>query len=88
MSKEHIWLLLLNLDALTENFIQVKCDQLFSNLCLHFCLQVSRKDPHDGLGGKPVLGTLLVVSLWHVFKHNMASLVNVVDDLSGVGLII
>merc|ERR1711988_195008 len=45
-----------------------------------------RQDSHEGLGGKPVLGSLLVVSLGHVTEHGVGGLVDVVDDLSEVGL--
>merc|ERR1711988_1907191 len=45
-----------------------------------------RQDSHEGLGGKPVLGSLLVVSLGHVTEHGVGGLVDVVDDLSKVGL--
>merc|ERR1719195_907643 len=69
-----------------KDVIKVKSDGLFLNKSLNLSLQISRQDSHEGLGGKPVLGSLLVVSLGHVTEHGVGGLVDVVDDLSKVGL--
>merc|ERR1712066_204521 len=45
-----------------------------------------REGSHDGLGGEPVLGPLLVVSLGHVTKHHVSGLVDVMDDFAEVTL--
>ena len=72
--------------ALTKDVIKVKSDGLFLNKSLNLSLQISRQDSHEGLGGKPVLGSLLVVSLGHVTEHGVGGLVDVVDDLAKIGL--
>merc|ERR1719195_685388 len=69
-----------------KDVIKVKSDGLFLNKSLNLSLQISRQDSHEGLGGKPVLGSLLVVSLGHVTEHGVGGLVDIVDDLSKVGL--
>merc|ERR1712003_317755 len=61
-------------------------DSVLLNKSLDLSLKISRQDSHQGLGGKPVLGSLLVVTLGHVSKHGVGSLVDVVDDLAKVGL--
>merc|ERR1719213_702239 len=38
------------------------------------------------LGGEPVLGSLLVVTLGHVSEHGVGGLVDVMDDLAKIGL--
>merc|ERR1711887_284455 len=82
-----VWLLLrLTPGALAKDLVQVKGDGLLLDQPLHLSLLVCGQDPHQGLGCKPVLGTLLVVTLRHVGEHNMSCLVDVVDDLSKVGL--
>merc|ERR1719483_530187 len=53
---------------------------------LNLCLLSSWQDPHQGLGSKPVLCPLLVISLGHVTKHEVSSLINVMDDLAKVAL--
>merc|ERR1712154_207069 len=57
-----------------------------SNQTFHVSLHISGQDPHEGLGGKPVLGPLLVVALRHVGEHLVGGLVDVVDDLAEVSL--
>merc|ERR1719411_2246035 len=56
------------------------------NQSFDFSFKISRQDSHEGLGGEPVLGSLLVVSLGHVGEHGVGGLVDVVDDLAKVGL--
>merc|ERR1712073_270280 len=56
------------------------------NQGFNFSFKISRQDSHESLGGKPVLGSLLVVSLGHVTEHGVGRLVDVVDDLAKVGL--
>ena len=56
------------------------------NETFHLGPDSSGEDPHEGLGGEPVLGALLVVSLGHVGEHLVGGLVDVMDDLTKVGL--
>merc|ERR1719411_2435258 len=56
------------------------------NQSFDFSFKISRQDSHESLGGEPVLGSLLVVSLGHVGEHGVGGLVDVVDDLAEVGL--
>ena len=80
--------LLLRLDpgAGTEDLIQVQGHAAFLNQTLNLLLVGLGEDPHQGLGGEPVLCSLLVISLGHVIEHEMSGLVDVVDDLSEVTL--
>ena len=72
--------------ALTQDLIEVQSDLTLLNQTLHFLLVTLREDPHQGLGGKPVLGSLLVVTLGHVIEHKMSCLVNVMNDLAKIAL--
>merc|ERR1719322_2065628 len=72
--------------ALTKDVIKVKGDGLFFDKSLNFSFKISRQDPHECLGSKSVLGSLLVISLWHVTEHGVSSLVDVMDDFAKVGL--
>ena len=72
--------------ALTKDVIKVKSDRLLLNQSFNFSFKISRQDSHKSLGSKSVLGSLLVVSLWHVTEHGVGSLVDVMDDLSKVSL--
>ena len=72
--------------ALTQDVVEVQGDGLFLNQSFDFSFKISRQDSHEGLGGEPVLGSLLVVSLGHVGEHGVGGLVDVVDDLAKVGL--
>ena len=72
--------------ALTQDVVQVKGDVALLNSSLHLLGELGGKNSHESLGGKPVLCSLLVISLRHIVKHKMSSLVDVVDDLSEVGL--
>merc|ERR1711923_182110 len=72
--------------TLTKDVVQVQGDGLFLNQGFNFSFKISRQDSHQGLGGKPVLGSLLVVSLRHIGEHGVGCLVDVVDDLAQVGL--
>merc|ERR1719290_349109 len=72
--------------ALAKNLVEVHGHLVLGNQALHLGLYSRWKDPHDGLGGEPVFGPLLVVSLWHVTKHHVSSLVDVMDDLAEVAL--
>merc|ERR1711990_603582 len=84
----HLFMLtfLLTPGALTQDVVEVQGDRLFVNETLHLSFKISRQDSHEGLGGEPVLGSLLVVSLRHVGEHGVGGLVDVVDDLAQVGL--
>merc|ERR1711997_287975 len=77
---------LLTPGALTQDVVEVQGDGLFLNQSFDFSFKISRQDSHESLGGKPVLGSLLVVSLGHVGEHGVGGLVDVVDDLAKVGL--
>ena len=72
--------------ALTQDVVKVQSDGLLLNQGFNFSFKISRQDSHQGLGGKPILGPLLVVSLRHIGEHGVGSLVDVVDDLAEVGL--
>merc|ERR1719228_759568 len=88
------WVIPLTLDveldggpgALAQNFIEVKSDGLLLNQALHLGLLLGRQNPHQSLGGKPVLGTLLMVALGHIGEHDVGGLVDVMDDLAKVAL--
>jgi len=72
--------------ALAQDVVQVQGDVTLLNQTLNLLLVGIGQDPHQGLGGEPVLGTLLVVTLGHVGEHLVGGLVDVVDDLAKVGL--
>merc|ERR1719210_2105477 len=72
--------------TLTKDIIKVKGDGLFFNKSLNFSFKISRQDPHECLGSKSVLSSLLVISLWHVTEHGVSSLVDVMDNLAKIGL--
>ena len=61
--------------ALTQDVVEVEGDGLLVNETLHLSFKISRQDSHEGLGGEPVLGSLLVVSLRHVREHGVGGLV-------------
>ena len=69
-----------------EDLVQVEGHGALLNQSLHLGPLGGRQDPHQSLGGKPVLGPLLVVSLGHVVEHEVSGLVDVVDDLAEVSL--
>ena len=48
--------------ALSQDFVQVQGHGLAGDQTLDLLLQLVGKDPHQGLGSKPVLGPLLVVA--------------------------
>ena len=54
--------------ALAQNLVQVQRHRLVGNQTLHLGLQGGRQHAHQGLGGKPVLGALLVVTLGQVLE--------------------
>jgi len=70
--------------ALSQNFVQVQSHGFLVDQAFNFALQVIGEDPHQGLGSEPVLGTLFVVALWHVFEKVVAGQVDVVNDLAQV----
>merc|ERR1719221_2333309 len=72
--------------ALTQDVVEVQGDRLLLDKPLHLAQQFLWQQPHQGLGGESVLGTLLVISLGHVSEHEVGSLVDVVDDRSKVAL--
>ena len=49
--------------ALARDFVKVEGDGLLLNQTFNLALHRAGKDPHQGLGGEPVFGTLLVVAL-------------------------
>merc|ERR1712012_1280769 len=71
--------------TLSKNLIKIKSNFAFLNETLNFLGKFWRKNPHQSLGSKPVLGSLLVISLGHVGEHQMSSLVDVMNDLSKIG---
>ena len=79
---------LLRLDpgAGAEDLIEVQGHVPLLNQALDLLPVGLGKDPHQGLGGEPVLGSLLVVTLGHVIEHQMSCLVNVMDDLAKIAL--
>ena len=68
----------------SEDLVEVQSHLTFLNQTFHVSLHISGQDPHEGLGGEPVLGPLLVVALGHVGEHGVGGLVDVVDDLAEV----
>merc|ERR1719228_2034972 len=72
--------------ALAQNLIEVESDGFLLNQALHLGLLLGGQNPHQSLGGKPVLGTLLVVALGHIGEHDVGGLVDVMDDLAQVAL--
>merc|ERR1719516_153693 len=70
----------------TKDLIEIKRDLALLNKTLNLRLDSCRQDSHQSLGGKSVLGSLLVISLWPVCEHLVGSLVDVMDDLAKVGL--
>ena len=70
--------------ALSQNFVQVQSHGFLVDQAFYFGLQVVGEDPHQGLGSEPVLGTLLVITLGHVFEKVVASQIDVVDDLAQI----
>ena len=75
-----------NPGADSQDLIEIQRDLLLLNESLDLSLGGRRQNPHQGLGSEPVLSSLLVVTLGHVSEHEVGGLVNVVDDLSEVGL--
>ena len=75
-----------NPGADSKNLIKIQRDLLVLNKPLDVSLDGCGKNPHEGLGSEPVLGPLLVVTLGHVSEHEVGGLVDVMDDLSKVGL--
>merc|ERR1719309_9129 len=72
--------------ALSEDLVQVEGHGLVCDKSLHFGLESGGEDSHQGLGGEPVLGALLVVALGQVLEESVGGLVDVVDDLAKVAL--
>jgi len=70
--------------ALSQNLVQVQSHGFLVDQAFYFVLQFVGEDPHQGLGGEPVLGALLVIALRHVFEEVVAGQVDVVDDLAQV----
>ena len=70
--------------TLTEDLIEVQGDFTLLNQTFDFLGKFWWQNPHQSLGGEPVLGSLLVVSLRHVTEHNVSRLVDVVNDLAKV----
>ena len=48
--------------ALAKDLVEVQGDCLLLDQALHLGLQADWQDPHQGLGGEPVLGALLVIT--------------------------
>jgi len=72
--------------ALSQDLVQVQSHGLAGDESFDFGLEVGGQNSHQGLGGKTVLGTLLVVSLGQILEQAVGSLVDVVDDFAKVAL--
>jgi len=71
--------------TLSQNLVQVQSHGLSCNKAFYFSFQFVGQNSHQSLGGKPVLGTLLVITLGHVFEHIVAGQIDIVNDLAQVG---
>jgi len=72
--------------ALSQDLVEVEGHGLVGDQALDFGLEAGGEDSHEGLGGKSVLGALLVVSLRKILEESVGGLVNVVDDLAKISL--
>merc|ERR1712165_24327 len=75
-----------NPGADAQDLVKVEGHLTLLNQSLHLPSLSVREDSHQSLGGEPVLGSLLVVSLGHVREHLVGGLVDVMDDLAEVAL--
>ena len=71
--------------TLSQNLVQVQSHGLSCNKAFYFSFQFVGQNSHQSLGGEPVLGTLLVITLGHVFEHIVAGQIDIVNDLAQVG---
>ena len=71
---------------MSQDFVEVQSDGLLVDQALDLALQGVGQNPHQSLGGEPVLGPLFVITLWHISEHVVTGQVNIVDDLAQVGL--
>ena len=71
---------------MAQYLIQIQGYLLAFDQRLHFSFGVSWKESHHGLGSKSVFCSLFVISLRHITKHNMCSLVDIMDDLAHISL--
>ena len=57
-----------NPGADSQNLIEIQRDLLLLNEPLDLSLGGRRQNPHQGLGGEPVLGPLLVIALYQAIR--------------------
>jgi len=72
--------------TLSQNLVQVQSHGLSCNKAFYFSFQFVGQNSHQSLGGEPVLGALLVITLGHVFEQIVAGQIDVVNDLAQVTL--
>merc|ERR1719414_1794236 len=70
--------------ALSQDFVQVQSHGLLVDQVFYLGFQFVREDPHQGLRSKPILGTLLVVTLRHVLEKVVSGQVDIVNDFAQV----
>merc|ERR1719414_1602903 len=70
--------------ALSQDFVQVQSHGLLVDQVFYLGFQFVREDPHQSLRSKPVLGTLLVVTLRHVLEKVVSGQVDIVNDFAQV----
>ena len=70
--------------TLSQNLVQVQSHCLSGNQAFYFSFQFVGQNSHQGLGGEPVLGSLLVITLGHIFKQIVAGQIDIVNDLAQV----
>jgi hypothetical protein len=71
--------------TLSQNLVQVQSHCLSGNQAFYFSFQFVGQNSHQGLGGEPVLGSLFVITLGHVFEHIVSGQIDIVNDLAQVG---
>merc|ERR1719167_134878 len=59
-------------------------NMILINQTINLAFDLIRKNSHDGLRSKPVLGPFLVVSFWQIMEHDSCRLVSVMDDPSKI----
>merc|ERR1739844_51223 len=68
--------------ALSKNFVQVQSHGFLIDQIFNFAFKFSWENPHQSFGSKPVFGSLLVITLRHIFEEIVAGQVNIVNDLA------
>ena len=70
--------------ALSQDLVEVQSHGLLVDQVFYLGFQFVGEDPHEGLGSEPVLGPLLVVTLWHVLEQIVSGQVDIVNDFAQV----